>query len=76
MYNKLLASNHPNVQDSLNCWLPPGSGLRQKIDQISLKHPNGFDTSGASIGIAEGTETMDMMEDELRRVSQAVRYVL
>lgn len=45
MYNKLLDSDHPNVQDSVNCWLPRGSGLREQIAEISAKHPNGFTNS-------------------------------
>ena len=45
MYDKLLASEHPNVQDSINCWLPPGTGLREQIAKISAKHPNGFTDS-------------------------------
>ena len=42
VYDNLLASQHPNVQDSLNCWLPPETGLRGQIDEISARHPNGF----------------------------------
>jgi hypothetical protein len=42
VYDKLLASNHPNVQDSINCWLPPESGLREQIEEISARHPDGF----------------------------------
>eukprot|EP00956_Cyclotella_meneghiniana_P025020 scaffold51314_cov71-Cyclotella_meneghiniana.AAC.2 len=45
VYDKLLASEHPNVQDSINCWLPPGTGLREQIAEISTKHPNGFTNS-------------------------------
>lgn len=59
------------MQDSLNCWLPPDTGLRQKIDEISRRHPRGFSTNAhKSIRNAEGTELMDMMEDKLQRVSR------
>ena len=52
VYDKLLASQHPNVQDSLNCWLPPDTGLREQIDEISARHPCGFI-------LAEGNTTAD-----------------
>lgn len=45
VYDKLLASDKPNVQDSIKCWLPPGTGLREKIDSISERHPQGFGRS-------------------------------
>ncbi|KAL7517685.1 hypothetical protein ACHAWX_002589 [Stephanocyclus meneghinianus] len=68
VYDKLLASQLPNVQDSLNCWLPPDTGLRQKIDEISRRHPHGFSMNiHKSIRNPEGTELMDMMEDKLQR---------
>jgi len=71
VYDKLLASQLPNVQDSLNCWLPPDTGLRQKIDEVSRRHPHGFSTSNhISLRNTEGTELMDMMEDKLQRVSR------
>ena len=49
VYNELLASEHPNVQDSINCWFPPETGLREQIEDISARHPNGFDTNGLKI---------------------------
>ncbi|KAL7484824.1 hypothetical protein ACHAW6_010435 [Cyclotella cf. meneghiniana] len=74
VYDKLLASQLPNVQDSLNCWLPPDTGLRQKIDEISRRHPRGFSTNAhKSIRNAEGTELMDMMEDKLQRYMKIQR---
>ena len=42
VYDKLLASVAPNVEESVDCWLPPGSGLREEISRISDCHPNGF----------------------------------
>lgn len=45
VYDKLLASEHPNVQDSINYWLPQASGLREQIAEISAKHPSGFTNS-------------------------------
>eukprot|EP00804_Cyclotella_cryptica_P003394 CCRYP_018550-RA/>CCRYP_018550-RA protein AED:0.08 eAED:0.08 QI:140/0.91/0.92/1/0.5/0.30/13/434/1368 len=74
VYDKLLASQLPNVQDSLNCWLPPDTGLRQKIDEVSRRHPHGFYTSAhKSAKNTEGTELMDMMEDQLQRYMKIQR---
>ena len=67
----MLTCNAPNVQDSLNCWLPPDSGLREKIEAISRRHPNGFGTSGEMIRETEGTELMDTLEHSLQRVRLA-----
>ena len=64
VYNKLLASRKPNVQDSINCWLPPETGLREEIDAISKRHPLGFE---GTFEKTEGTEVMDQMEDDLER---------
>jgi hypothetical protein len=61
----------PDVQDALNCWLPPDSGLREKIETIARRHPNGFGTSDGVKRLTEGTELMDTMEHTLRRVSQS-----
>jgi hypothetical protein len=43
LYDKLLLStSKPNVQDSVNVWFPKDSGVREKIEAIHKKHPNGF----------------------------------
>jgi len=62
VYNKLLASQHPNVQDSLNCWFPRETRLREKIEVISRRHPFGFESTGEK---TEGTEDMDLLQDQL-----------
>lgn len=62
-----MGSNKPNVQDSINCWLPPETGLRQQIDEISARHPHGFGGLEGAREEAEGTEVMDTMEDQLQR---------
>ena len=40
LYDKLLASEKPNVQDAMNVWYP--ADVRERIDAISSNHPNGF----------------------------------
>ncbi len=40
LYDKLLASEAPNVQDAMNIWYP--ADVRERIATISSKHPAGF----------------------------------
>eukprot|EP00577_Skeletonema_sp_RCC1716_P002534 CAMPEP_0113381314 /NCGR_PEP_ID=MMETSP0013_2-20120614/5229_1 /TAXON_ID=2843 ORGANISM="Skeletonema costatum, Strain 1716" /NCGR_SAMPLE_ID=MMETSP0013_2 /ASSEMBLY_ACC=CAM_ASM_000158 /LENGTH=945 /DNA_ID=CAMNT_0000263719 /DNA_START=15 /DNA_END=2852 /DNA_ORIENTATION=+ /assembly_acc=CAM_ASM_000158 len=43
LYDKLLASEAPNVQDAMNVWYP--TDVRERIAAISSKHPSGFSPS-------------------------------
>merc|ERR1711957_984472 len=80
VYDKLLSSTKANVQDSINCWMPPETGLRKKIDSISARHPLGFRIKGTfdkmktvrkSMNLGhEGTEEMDLLEEELERYAK------
>jgi len=38
VYDKLLQSQASNVQASLDCWYPPSSGIREKIDEVYARH--------------------------------------
>lgn len=40
LYDKLLASGAPNVQQAMNVWYP--AEIRERIAAISSKHPRGF----------------------------------
>ena len=42
VYDALLNTKTDNVQNSMKCWYPPESGIREKIEEISKKHPRGF----------------------------------
>ena len=42
VYDKLMASEMKNVQDSMRCFYPPTSGIRELIEKIHEKHPQGF----------------------------------
>jgi hypothetical protein len=64
VYSKLLASNKNNVQDSINCWLPPDTGLREEIESISARHPFGFETRGNR---TQNEVTMNQMLDDFER---------
>ncbi len=55
LYDKLLASEAPNVQDAMKVWYP--SDVRERIAAISSKHPAGFGTSdGNEDNTSEGSE--------------------
>ena len=46
VYDKLLLSQKSNVQASLDCWYPPESGIRERIESIYEKHRFGFGILG------------------------------
>ena len=46
LFQDLLCSKHPNVQDSINTWFPPESGLRERILDIHSRFPHGFERGG------------------------------
>mmetsp|Transcript_8420 Transcript_8420/g.20684 ORF Transcript_8420/g.20684 Transcript_8420/m.20684 type:complete len:367 (-) Transcript_8420:373-1473(-) len=60
VYDKLMASCKPNVQDSLRCFYPPKSGLRELIERIHQKHPDGF-------------QHLEEKEDRIERMRQDFR---
>jgi hypothetical protein len=83
IYDAMKASEATHVQNSLNCWYPPDSGIREMIEEVYSKHPNGFTrySAGAEVegttlnNLSEvketddikGTEAMDLAEQELER---------
>jgi hypothetical protein len=42
VFIELLKSRRPSVQASMNMWFPRSSGLRERIIEISKRHPQGF----------------------------------
>eukprot|EP00978_Attheya_sp_CCMP212_P004684 scaffold10243_cov62-Attheya_sp.AAC.2 len=66
VYDKLLASQFKNVQSSIDCWYPPNSGVRERIEDVYSRHPQGFQrAAGGDDTEFEGTEAMDLAELEL-----------
>jgi hypothetical protein len=67
VYERLMASSQPNVQQSMDVWYPPE--IRRRIDEISSKYPDGFversDSAGAS-NYSSGIAT-DLARLELRK---------
>jgi hypothetical protein len=81
VYDKLLASKKMNVQPSLDCFYPPESGIRELIEKIYKKHPDGFhrqqgDTDtlrqklhhskSVRLSSIDGTIAMDLAQQELK----------
>jgi len=68
LYDKLLASEAPNVQDAMNVWYP--ADVRERIATISSKHPTGFYSREA----AESVESQSLSTNE-RYLSNQHIYV-
>eukprot|EP00980_Cylindrotheca_fusiformis_P012605 scaffold3084_cov144-Cylindrotheca_fusiformis.AAC.53 len=72
VFDRLVASKAPNVQDSLRVWYPPGSGIREKIDSIHRKYPGGFQRKmdhgegSCTFDDVDGTAAMDLAQLELK----------
>ena len=62
VYDKLLASKMPNVQESLNIWYP--NQIQRKIDEVSNKFPKCKDRH--FLDLSTGTQTT-LAECELKR---------
>ena len=63
LYDKLLASEKPNVQDAMNVWYP--ADVRERIDAISSKHPNGFNSTEETGPTKRLTISNDLEQHEL-----------
>mmetsp|Transcript_53327 Transcript_53327/g.79676 ORF Transcript_53327/g.79676 Transcript_53327/m.79676 type:complete len:799 (+) Transcript_53327:86-2482(+) len=67
VYDKLLKSPSQNTQASLNCWLPPESGLRERIECISARYQGGFHCDTCPAVQDDNTSNMDLVEHEFNR---------
>ena len=73
VFDKLVECRTPTVQQSMACWYPPGSGLREMIEEIHQQHPNGFQREKVALSSEEGgfsendgTSAMDIAELQLK----------
>ncbi|KAL7539749.1 hypothetical protein ACHAXR_009571 [Thalassiosira sp. AJA248-18] len=74
IWDKLTGSTHPNVQLSINAWYPPGSGLRERIEEIHSQNPALFQSDLS--GRKKGTQAWDEAEialDRYQRIQRAKR---
>ena len=63
VYDRLINSKSSNVQESLNAWFPPGSGLQERIHSISSKYSSGVTYSKES-GCKEGERDLALLDLE------------
>jgi hypothetical protein len=66
IYDRLLMSSDPFVKSSLAFWFPVDSGIREKIEEIHMSHPDGF-SSGERDPDLCATEAMDLAMLDLDR---------
>ena len=67
VYTLMLESNDATVKNAMNCWYPPDSGIRERIEAIHKRHPNGFVTVSNEHIIHQGTYAMDIARLTLKR---------
>jgi len=71
VYDKMMASDNESIKLSLAVWYPEGSGIREQIEDIYTRFPDGFQKldngSGDEYSKTEGTEAMDLAEQSLKR---------
>mmetsp|Transcript_41450 Transcript_41450/g.86952 ORF Transcript_41450/g.86952 Transcript_41450/m.86952 type:complete len:379 (-) Transcript_41450:124-1260(-) len=65
VYDKLLASSKPNVQNSLDIWYP--DEIRKRISEISIAHPQGFVSSNIDQSDLPSGVRFDLAILELKR---------
>ena len=79
IYDRLIGSDNVSVQESLNAWFPPGSGIRERIHHISRRHPPRLNhTQGGKDSETERDLAMQQLERyiTLRRAKAKLRAVL
>ena len=65
VYDKLIASNKPNVGNSLKVWFP--REIRQRIDAISAEFPEGFVSCTSSVEGLSNSVQVELAMLELKR---------
>lgn len=71
LWDKLVGSTHPNVQLSISAWYPPGSGLRDRIEEVRRKYPDGYQSDLSCR--KKGTQAWDEAEIALERFQRIQR---
>jgi hypothetical protein len=76
IWDKLLASPHPNVESSINVWCPPCSGIRERIEAVHKRYPQGYEATSEK---KKGTTLWDEAEmalEKYQRIQRAKRKLL
>lgn len=75
VYDKMMSSEDPVTQKSLETFFPKQTGIREQIESICQKHPDGFVAKNADPKM-EGTEAYDLMAQKLKRAIILKRALL
>ena len=67
VYAALVASPSPSVRTCVAAWCPDDSGLREHLEAIHCRHPNGYPRAA---GVAQPVET----ELEVKRAARSERW--
>lgn len=71
VYDKMMSSDNESIQKSLAVWYPPESGIREVIERVCRRFPDGFKRMAlgntSEVINNNGTEAMDLAEQQLRR---------
>jgi len=68
IYDSMCQSEDPNIKSSMDMWFPPDSGIRERINEISRRHPDGFVRLEHKSFTSKGGEAkMDLAMLELNR---------
>ena len=62
VYDKMIASNDKSIQRSLETWYPRKPGIREQMEAIHARHPDGFVNGGD-----QKVECVALVQEMLRR---------
>ena len=54
LWDKLMTSSKANSRGALDCWFPPTSGVREQINSVSARYPDGFQVTTSPAAAAAG----------------------
>jgi len=70
VYDRLMASDCPIVQESLDVWYPKQSGVRAQIERVHMQKPNGYircmEEMSDSQSLESSTHLIDLAQHELK----------
>ena len=79
IWDKLLASSHPNVESSINVWCPPNSGIRERIEEVCRKYPQGYKVQDGQKKNGKNAPHLDEADfalENYHRIQRAKRKLL
>jgi len=73
VYDAMCHSENPNIKSSMDTWFPPDSGIRERINDIHRRHPDGFVQKVEIICLDDNETKMDLALLELNRYTTLQR---